>query len=229
MPKVFIGVGHGGRDQGAVGVVKEAAANLTIALKLKSELERHNVVVGMSRMKDENDPLSEEINEANSFAPDIAVDVHNNAGGGDGFEVYCQTNMHTGKSHALAKAIEAQVVAIGQKSRGIKTKTTSYGADYFGFLRSIRCPAVILEGFFVDNAKDARDFDTVQEQHALAVAYAKGILAYLGIFYTPESAGTKLPFYDDVKSRFGFEDATMEYLAAYKHARPLLEKLATRG
>ena len=50
--KVFIGVGHGGSDPGAVKYVKEADANLQMALGLKAELERHGVKVGISRVKD---------------------------------------------------------------------------------------------------------------------------------------------------------------------------------
>jgi N-acetylmuramoyl-L-alanine amidase len=78
--KVFVGVGHGGSDPGAAAVgIKEANANLVMALSLKAELERHGVIVGISRIKDEEDPLEEEIREANTFAPDLAVECHNNA------------------------------------------------------------------------------------------------------------------------------------------------------
>lgn len=74
--RVFIGVGHGGKDPGALKYIKEADANLQMALGLKAELERHGVTVGISRLKDEDDPLIEEIREANSFAPDVAVECH---------------------------------------------------------------------------------------------------------------------------------------------------------
>ena len=87
MAKVFIGVGHGGADPGAgSGIWREADINLTMALAMWDELERHGVTVGISRTKDENDILTEEISEANAFNPDVAVEVHNNAGGGDGWE-----------------------------------------------------------------------------------------------------------------------------------------------
>lgn len=181
MPKVFIGVGHGGRDVGAIKYVKESDANLYMALGLKEELERHGVVVGISRIKDENDPLSEEIQEANAFKPDVAVEVHNNAGGGDGFEVYRQTNGYSSKSIKLAGCIEKRVKAHGQNSRGIKTKLNGSGTDYFGWLRQVKAPAVLCEGFFVDNAKDVADFDTVAEQEAYGKAYARGVLDYFGI------------------------------------------------
>ena len=87
MRKVFIGVGHGGSDSGAcANGLRESDVNLEMALAMKSELERHGVTIGISRVKDENDRLAEEIRECNAFAPELAVEVHNNAGGGYGFE-----------------------------------------------------------------------------------------------------------------------------------------------
>lgn len=194
MPRVFIGVGHGGKDVGAIKYVKESDANLYMALAMKKELERHGVVVGISRVKDENDPLSEEIQEANAFKPDAAVEVHNNAGGGDGFEVYRQTNGYSSKSIKLAECIEKRVKAHGQNSRGIKTKLNGSGTDYFGWLRQVKAPAVLCEGFFVDNAKDVADFDTVAEQEAYGKAYAHGVLDYFGIPVKSDTAAVSYPY-----------------------------------
>ena len=173
MARVFIGVGHGGPDPGAVAVgIKESEANLQMALGLKAELERHGVTVGISRTRDEEDRLAEEIREANAFRPDLAVEVHNNAGGGDGWECYRQTSTAYGQqSLRLAQKIEARVKAAGQNSRGVKTR--------------LKAPAVLCEGFFVDNAKDRVDFDTAAEQRALGVAYAHGVLDYFGIAVKP--------------------------------------------
>lgn len=187
--KVFIGVGHGGSDPGAVKYVKEADVNLTIAMELGRLLGAAGVTVGFSRVKDENDSLTEEIREANDFAPDLAIDVHNNAGGGDGFEALVQTGVHAAESRHAAECIEKYVKAMGQNSRGIKTRQNSSGADWYGFNREVKCPAVIVEGFFVDNAKDAADFDTVAEQKKLAAAYAAGILEHLGVDSKREETG----------------------------------------
>ena len=180
--RVFIGVGHGGSDPGAVGYVREEDVNLTIAMELKRLLEAAGVTVGMSRTKDEDDTLSEEIREANAFKPDFAIDVHNNAGGGDGFEVYVQTGTHAKQSKAAGLLLERYVKAMHQNSRGVKTKLNGAGTDYFGFLRQINHPAVIVEGFFVDNKKDAADFDTAAEQKKLAAAYAAAILEHLSVY-----------------------------------------------
>ena len=183
--KVFLGVGHGGSDPGAVGNgLKEKDLNLAIALEVRNVLLRHSVVVGMSRTKDENDALTEEIKECNAFNPDLAVDIHNNAGGGDGVEAFHHYGGGTGKT--LAENVLAEIVKIGQNSRGAKTRKNASGKDYYGFIRQTSCPAIIVECAFIDNAKDIQIVDTLAEQKAMGVAIAKGILKTLGIAYVEE-------------------------------------------
>lgn len=189
MAKVFLGVGHGGNDPGAAKYLVEKDVNLVMALACRDYLERNGVKVLMSRTKDENDPLTEEIKECNAFNPDLAVDIHNNAGGGDGFEAYY--HFKGGSSKALALNIEEEVKAIGQNSRGCKTKVNASGRDYFGFIRQTNCPAVIVEGVFVDNATDAQIANTTEKQRAFGYAYARGILTTLGI--EPQEASQAVP------------------------------------
>lgn len=179
--KVYEDPGHGGTDPGAVKYVREKDVNLTMALACRDELERHGVKVKMSRTTDKNTTITSMANEANSWGADLVVSFHNNAGGGDGFEVYHSIVGGTGKT--LAQNIEAEVKKIGQNSRGLKTKKNSSGLDYYGMIRLTKAPAVICEGAFVDNAKDVQIIDTEAEQKAFGVAYAKGILKTLGIAY----------------------------------------------
>lgn len=179
MAKVFIGVGHGGSDPGAVGYLVEKETNLKMAQACGSFLVAHGIEVLLSRTTDENDPLTEEIKECNAFNPDLAVDVHNNAGGGDGFE--CYYHYKGGTSKTLAENIEAEIKAIGQNSRGCKTRLNSSGTDYYGFIRQTVCPAVICEGVFVDNQADAAQADTDEKCRIFGEAYARGILKTLGI------------------------------------------------
>ena len=178
--KVFISAGHGGSDPGAVAYnTKEKDLNLSIALACRDELVRHGVSVKMSRTKDENDPLSEEIKECNAFAPDLAVSIHNNAGGGDGAEVFHHHG--GGKGKTLAENILAEIVKVGQNSRGIKTRVNSQGKDYYAFIRNTTCPAVIVECAFVDNATDLKILATEGQRKDMGVAIAKGILKTLGV------------------------------------------------
>lgn len=188
--KVFIGVGHGGSDPGAVSNgFRESDLNLAISLACQDELARHGVLTKISRTKDENDPLSEEIKECNAFDPDLAVEIHNNAGGGDGIEVFHSINGGTGKT--LAVNILNEVVKIGQNSRGAKTRKNSSGGDYYGWIRSTNAPAVIVECAFVDNKTDIKIIDTRDEQIAMGKAIAKGVLMTLGISYKEEVPAVK--------------------------------------
>ena len=157
----------------------EKDVNLVEPLLCKDFLETHGVEVLMSRTTDENDPITDEINECNAFEPDLAIDVHSNSGRGDGFEAFY--HYKGGLSKDLAENIESEVKKIGQNSRGCKTKLGSSGSDYYAFIRETICPAVICEGFFVDNETDVQIADSLEEQKAFGTAYAKGILRTLGI------------------------------------------------
>lgn len=180
MKKVFIGVGHGGSDPGAVaGGFSEKDLNLPIAKACRDALERHGITVLMSREEDEDETLSGKIAMCNGFAPILAMDIHNNAGGGDGAEVFHTYKGGTGKT--LAQNILAEMVAIGQNSRGPKFLKNSKGVDGFLFIRNTACPAVIVECAFMDTPRDLALVDTAAEQQAMGQAIAKGVLKTLGI------------------------------------------------
>lgn len=174
-PKVFLSAGHGGYDPGAqaFGLV-EKNINLNTMLTCREELVRHGVDVVCSRLRDENDPVQEEVVEANKSGCIIAMSFHANAGRGDGFEAFYWPGKEAARR--LAQLCEKHVLAIGQNSRGIKTNNLM-------FTRETTMPAVLVESFFLDNDVDNNIGDTVAEQRAFGVAYAKAILEYLGIPY----------------------------------------------
>ena len=167
------------KTHGAVGYIKEKDGVLVMATACKDYLEANGVEARMSRYIDEDEGLNEKINECNAYNPDLAGDIHLNAGGGDGAEVFYSVVGGTGKT--LAQNVLNEICELGQQSRGIKTKVNSSGRDYFGFIRSTKCPAVITEAYFVDNAEDVQIGDTVEEQKIIGIAIAKGFLKTLGI------------------------------------------------
>lgn len=179
MAKVYLDPGHGGTDPGAVKYITESKANLQIAKGCRDYLEKNGVTVKMSRTGDTSKNINTRASEANSWDADICVSIHNNAGGGDGFEVF--HSIVGGKSKDLAKDIETRVKELGQNSRGLKTRKNAQGKDYFGMIRIPTMPAVICECAFVDNKTDVKIVDTASEQTAFGVAIAKGILDYFGI------------------------------------------------
>ena len=230
--KVFIGVGHGGSDPGAVGYLVEKDVNLTMATACRDFLVAYGVDVCMSRTKDENDTVSQEVAECNAYAPDLAIDVHNNSGGGNGFEVF--HTIHGGTGKTLAQNIEKHVKAMGQNSRGVKTRQGTSG-DYYAFIRETVAPAVIVEGVFVDTKADAAQADTLAEQQAFGVAYAKGILDTLGLAYDePEEPDDAFETDEEVQAaitkvqkKAGLAAETMQYLLAYEYGAELVVKLAS--
>lgn len=176
MTKVFLSAGHGGTDPGAVANgLYEKTINLNVLLACKNELERHGITVVCSRTKDENDPVTLEVKEANASKADIAVSFHINAGGGDGFEAYYYESSKEGRK--LAECCEKHVKKLGQNSRGIKS------GNHLHFIKKTSMTSVLLESFFIDNKTDKNIGDTLAEQTAFGKAYAKAILEYLGVPY----------------------------------------------
>lgn len=186
--KVFLSAGHGGTDPGAVAYgLKEKDINLTVMGACRDELRRHGVTVVCSRTKDENDPVTQEVKEANASKADVAVSFHANAGGGDGSETFYWYGCADGKR--LATLCEKYTGKLGQNSRGIKSGNKLY------FIKNTTMTAALCEVAFLDNDKDNDIIDTVAEQKAFGVAYAKAILEFLDIEYkepvTSEPATTK--------------------------------------
>lgn len=181
--KVFLSAGHGGIDPGACGNgLKEKDINLQVMLACRDELVRHGVTVVCSRTKDENDPVQEEVQEANRSGCDLAFSIHTNAGGGDGFEAFYYKGNADGLR--LAQLCEKYVKELGQNSRGCKTNNLM-------FTRVTTMTAVLVENFFIDNKTDKDIGDTLAEQKKFGVAYAKAILEYLGITYKAQTTTAK--------------------------------------
>lgn len=222
--KVFIGVGHGGKDPGAEdGDLKEKHINLGIATACRDELAKYGVLTKMSREDDADDPLSEEIRECNAFAPDYAVDIHTNAGGGRGFEAF--HTLSGGKGEVLAEAIELEVLAMGQTSRGCKTRANDAGRDYYGFIRSTKCPAVIVEFGFIDNAADRALMDTIEKQDAIGRTYARAILRTLGYHVKVGQTATEHAC-AILREKLQLADETIDYLLRYQYGDQLVQRIA---
>jgi hypothetical protein len=131
-----------------------------------------------SRLKDENDPVSEEVKEANACKATIALSHHNNSSTNkkaDGSETYYHGSSKEGK--LLAELCEKHTKALGQNSRGAKAWNDLW------FLRGTNMVAALTESAFISNANDISIVDTVEEQQKFGEAYAKAVLEYFGIPY----------------------------------------------
>lgn len=191
MSKVYIGVGHGGSDSGAVGNgLKEKDMTLDISKACYDYLKKNKVDVKISRTTDKDSSINSKVTEANSWGADLVVEIHINAGGGDGAEVY--HSRVGGKGKVLAQNILNEICKLGQQSRGIKTKLDSDGSDYFGMIRMTDAPAVLVECAFIDT-KDVQIVDAYAERVKMGEAIGKGVLTTLGIKPTTTESTTSKP------------------------------------
>ena len=221
MAKVFLAVGHGGADPGAVANgFKEKDLNLVIALACRDELVRHGVEVKMDRTTDVELSASETVYMCNSWSPTAALDIHCNAGAGDGAEVFYHYGGGVGKT--LAENILDEVVKIGQNSRGAKTRRGSDGNDYYYFNRDISAPSVIVECAFVDNKTDMQILDTEAEQKKMGVAIAKGILKTLGVSQKAETT-------EEVQKPTGKYYRAQAFAGSKSGAEAMVKKLKAAG
>lgn len=188
--RIFIAVGHGGKDPGAVspdGLIVEAQCNWIVAKAMQGDLQRHGLQVKLSRGEDEDDPLKKQIAECNAYDPDLAVAVHTNAGGGSGFEVFYQSKSgwsNLKSSEKLAKKFHNEVQQFFPGgSRGVKTRTD------LGWLNQVTAPAILCENFFVDGPK-ASWYANPERLHVLGKVYARAVLKFYDITYNPDMPQT---------------------------------------
>lgn len=181
--RIWIDAGHGGVQPGNVALGRlEKDLTLDISLKLAALLRAAGHTVGMTRTTDVDVGIDERARLANKWGADLVMSVHLNGGGGYGAEVFC--SLAGGKSRELAAALQAELVALGYRDRGVKTKAGNGGRDYFGVIRETNSPAVIAECGFLDSREDMARYNADK----LADALAKGVAKYTGVVYKPTAS-----------------------------------------
>lgn len=178
--KVYVGIGHGGYDSGAVGNgFKEKNLTLSIGKYCNERLKQYGIETKISRTTDCDSSINSKVAASNAFKADVCMDIHINAGGGDGSEVYYSHVSPNGKK--LAQSIVDATLAIRQNTRGIKTRVDDDGTDYFGMIRMTDAPAVLVECAFIDNATDIQIINTEAKRKVFGYAIADGVAKYLGV------------------------------------------------
>ena len=125
--------------------------------------------------------LADRIAHVNKHGYDLAMEIHLNASGGTGSEVYYKHKSATGKK--LAGAISKSIAnTFGIRDRGARVKINpSNGTDYFGFVRSCKCESLLIETVFIDTASDRKHVETAAGQRQCAEAIVKAIANFYGI------------------------------------------------
>ena len=125
--------------------------------------------------------LTDRIAHVNKHGYDLAMEIHLNAAGGTGSEVYYKHRSASGKK--LAGAISKSIAnTFGIRDRGAKVKINpANGTDYFGFVRSCKCESLLIETVFIDTASDRKHVETAAGQRQCAEAIVKAVADFYGI------------------------------------------------
>ena len=176
--KVIIDLGHLNCDTGAVANgFREVDLNNSIGRYAGAALVRSGVEVTYA-----SGSLSQRSALERKLRPNCFVSIHNNAGGGDGTEVYLYNNAGSSTLN-LANSIYNEIVPKLNNGRGVKRAN-------FHVLRETVGSAVLVECAFMDS-RDIQAVDTEAERKAFGEAIAKGICKWLGIAYVPEQTAPK--------------------------------------
>ena len=183
---ICISIGHGksakgGYDSGALGGnYQEFKIGREIGKYIGEILKGYDCKVDVINY-DATLYLTDRIAHVNKHGYDIAMEIHLNAAGGTGSEVYYKHKSATGKK--LAAAISKSIAnTFGIRDRGAKVKINqSNGTDYFGFVRSCKCESLLIETVFIDTASDRKHVETAAGQKQCAGAIVKAVADFYGI------------------------------------------------
>ena len=183
---ICISIGHGksakgGYDSGALGGnYQEFKIAREIGKYIGEVFKGYNCTADVINY-DATLYLTDRIAHANKHGYDLAIEIHLNASGGTGSEVYYKHKSASGKK--LAGAISKSIAkTFGIRDRGAKVKINpANGTDYFGFVRSCKCESLLIETVFIDTASDRKHVETAAGQRQCAEAIVKAVADFYGI------------------------------------------------
>ena len=203
-PVLVIDPGHGGIDNGTRNVVTghyEKEFTLDWALRLQSILVSNGWSVYLTRTNDINLPLPSRVAFAAQHNADLFLSLHFNSSFPDreqaGLETYCLTpagmpsnltrgyidnlriafpnNNFDGENLQLAVQLHRALLAVnGHGDRGVRR------ARFLGVLQNQNRPAVLVEGAYLSNPREARLVADPAHRQRLAEALARALLEGAG-------------------------------------------------
>jgi N-acetylmuramoyl-L-alanine amidase len=181
----LIGVDPGHPPAGANGPtgLREAEANLAVALELRRLLEQAGARVLMTRTTDTDIDLWPRVKLADSANADLLVSIHNNALP-DGLNPFTSSGTSVFYNHPrsvpLARDVQAALVArLGLRDLGI-------GRGDLALVRGTWMPSILTEGLFMILPDQEAALRTRQGQELYAQGVFEGIRRFLRDRASPE-------------------------------------------
>jgi N-acetylmuramoyl-L-alanine amidase len=196
---IVIDPGHGGVNVGTHSVIDgryEKEFTLDWALRLAPLLQANGWQVFLTRDSDVDVALSNRVMFAEAHQADVFISLHFNSSGADarqvGVETYCSTpagmpsnltrnyadtwslsfpnNAYDGENLQLAVRLHAALLrATKAEDRGVRR------ARFIGVLHGQRHPAVLLEGGYLSNPREAKLIENPEFRQKLAEAVADAL------------------------------------------------------
>ena len=191
--KICIIVGHGksksgGYDSGAVsrdGKYEE--------FKIAKEIAKYAAdYLGCSLMNYEgNLYLTDRIKAVNRADYDFVAEIHLNAGGGKGTEVFYYNGSPTGRK--AAETISAEIAKeFTVPDRGAKVRLGKNGKDYFAVIRDTKPTAILVETLFIDNDAELTKLKTDEGRKRCGRAIGIGLEKALGTQRMPNTFSVEI-------------------------------------
>lgn len=231
--KVLLIAGHG---QGDAGAVQNGLKEADLTREQTTLLQKSLIARGIQAdVFDYTKSMCKHLRAGGSYnfrGYDYVVEIHFNSAGGtknDGKTTGAEVYVHPKEKTVTAEeSILEEIAKIGFKNRGVKVRDNLLVMNECKGRQGVSY--ALIEVCFISDIDDVLLYRATKAN--VADAIAEGIAKGYGVpkcdkEEVPQSG--KLPYHDEVQRRFGFDNNTMDYLSAYKWAKPLLEKLATRG
>lgn len=199
--RVIIDPGHGGSDLGANrDSFIESKIVLSIADKLKADLEKESVQVSLTRDTDSHLSLQQRVQMANELKADLFLSLHANWSSSkqvSGFEFYFATQpqfqqknatTHLTKPLEVVEKIKADLTLLGRQKLSLEfsqqaqqqiadQKSVIRRAPFY-VIENTTMPAVLIEVGFISNRREAKKLSSPEYQSEIAELLTKSILSY---------------------------------------------------
>lgn len=180
---IYIDPGHGGIDPGATYKdIYEKDINLSIALKLKKELENNGAIVYLTRYDDidlsistnnhKKSDLNNRVRAINNSNADLFISIHLNSYGTSWYGVQIFYDDNNSNNEVLASIMDKNIRNLNG-NRTYKNKNDLY------LLKNIKIPGILVEVGFLSNENERYLLTNSKYQEKVSKSLCYGIKEYL--------------------------------------------------
>ena len=180
--KLVVDAGHGGTDNGAIGInnQKEKDINLAISKKIKELSAEYGIDVILTREKDILMTPPQKVDFSSAQHADAFISIHSNAadakykGQKSGIEIFVSPdNSHLNESKLLGSAV------LQNLNNSFKVNTPLFMSNVgIWVLKSNPDPAILIECGYLDNKEDVKTMTDAVQVETMARKILEGVAAY---------------------------------------------------